>query len=42
MLLLITSVSSAFTGFESSTLPPASADGWGLKIVVLNVGQAEA
>lgn len=34
----------SFSGFDSSTLPPVSRTlgNWGLKIVVLNVGQADA
>jgi len=42
LVVLSASVCNAFNGFESSTLPPVSKNSWGLKIVALNVEQADA
>lgn len=41
-LFLTTALAQTFDGFDSATLQPVTNSDWGLKIVVLNVGQADA
>ncbi len=40
--LINTALAQTFDGFDSATLQPVTTIDWGLKIVVLNVGQADA